>query len=312
MSPERNGFEPEPKPGEQAFENLVAHFERSGHKLNRENLAALISGVRVEDLTSSPLTKQIGEVPLATIHGSELVLDQRFERFSPEQQLHVLAHEYGHTLSWFLAEQPNNERFQNIATLIDRLPNNQISSYVDHLQKHLPEDESKHNFLENEKIAEIFAQYLESDRTFSGFIMAKLLEFPHGDEGVLDSEREQYQKIAEQIGELQGYLEIADSDEEREAFLTHHSQLAPHFQLWQELNTLFEETDFSEIQSEENQLSEHEAWEFMAIAEQAHPEPPRTNPDQEPKTALAASGKIPEEKTGSMLGDLINFWRIFS
>ncbi len=286
-------------------EQLVAHFERHGHKLTQAELDLLIESITVADLTDDPLTDIVGRVPLATIRGREITLDRQFELLSVEQQMHVLLHEYGHSLSRFWREYDADHRYQAIDQLVSALPSNQVSYYVGYLESALEESPDKPEFLQEERLAEVLAQYLESDRTFSGFIRAKLLEFP-GNDDLSEEERQRFADMAPQVGELGEYLDIADNEEEREAFLAHHSDLLPHYQLWRELTRLFDETDFTTLGQQVGSFDEDEWREDVALVQHLHPEP--ISPDRSPQTALH---REPSERPSSFLEEFITFWRIF-
>lgn len=291
-------------------EQMLAHFERQGHRITAAELDLLIGSIETQDLSNDPLVAVVGRTPLAKVRRGEVTLDHQFELLNQEQQLHVLLHEYSHALTWFWREQENTERYDAIRQRIAALPNQQVSYYINYLETALEDTPGKPSFIEEERLAEVVAQYLESDRTFSGFIQAKLLEFPQGDKDLTEVERQAFAEIVAQVGELGEYLDIAESETEREEFLARHSDLLPHYELWRELGALLEETDFAELEefgSLDEFDDEFDVWEDLALIEHIHPEV--VLPDRQPRTALQ-----PQQQPASppsFLSEIINFWRIF-
>lgn len=306
---------------DQTVEELIGHWEKYDFGLGQEQFEALISEIRTEDLSRDYWAEKTGRTPLAKIEGRRITFDNGFEQFSDAQRLHVLTHEYAHGLTWFLNQQPDAERFQNIVKQVGLLPPKEVSYYINFLDSTVDDDEQKTNFMMNEKLAEVFAQYMESDRTFSGFMEAKLLEFPPGVEGRSPEEVETFQQLAEEIGSLQEYLDIADSEEDREVFMRHHDKLADHYLLWQSVDELFRETDWSELtppdqapataadQLDWDEYDDALFWEEYELANNFHTEDLLT---QRARTAFRPDPKSQQKPERSSVGDLINFWNLFA
>ncbi|QQG49739.1 MAG: hypothetical protein HZB70_02990 [Candidatus Berkelbacteria bacterium] len=295
-------------PTERAVDDLLNHFERQKLPIGRNEFNALISDVRTEDLSAYKL--ESGRVPIAHLRGRELICDERFNLLNPEQQMHIIAHDYSHGLTKFFLNSSSREKFLQVSQLTSMLPKEQVSYYVNYLEQNQPESKSKATFIHNEALAEVMAQYMESDRSFGGFIRAKLLEFPQGDREASESERAEFQKVANIIGSLEEYLDIADNEQEREAFLTRHG-LGEHYELWREMDELFREANFSEMEStiqETPDWDDYDFWEEEMLAQHFHTEA-SLKPGQSPRTAFPTKDAEPDKPTG--LGDLITFWRIF-
>ncbi len=308
--PERVTSPPEHETLPRLQEYLATHLERHGHKITPTELGHLIGNIETADLSNDPLVAVVGRVPIAKVRHGEVTLDRQFHEFSQEQQAHVLLHEYSHALTWFLREQPEGERYAALSQLVASLPGHQVSYYVNYLETAVDDTPEKQAFIHEERLAEVFAQYLESDRTFGGFITAKLLEFPQGDQDINEEERRSFEEIAAQVGELGEYLDIADSEEEREAFLERHSDLLPHYELWREMTALLDETDFSMLEGFHDDIEDddYEFWEDLALAEYLHSESVSSG-----ASARTAFGQETADKKApsSFLADIINFWRIF-
>jgi len=307
---------------ERAREHLLGHFEQFEFGLGPEQFDAFVSEIRTEDLSNDPWADKVGRTPIAKIEGRRLTVDHGYERFTPEQQAHVLAHEYGHALAWFFTRQPDNARYQGINELIKTLPSNEKSYYVSYLDREMEDDVDKAAFLQNEAMAELLAQYLESDRTFAGMMTAKLLEFPQGDQELPEEERAIYQQRAEEIGSVQEYLDIADNEAEREAFLAHNPKLIAHYQVWREIDSLFRETDFSQITAETVAAAEaaktidwtaYDAeqifWDGYELAEEMHAEE-RAAPELDYRTMFGAPAGTPMDPT-KKAEQVSWLWKIF-
>lgn len=298
---------------ERVKERLLNHFEQYQFGIRKEQFEAFIAEIRTEDLSNDPLAEKVGRTPIAKIDGRRLTYNTGFEQLTNHQQLHTLAHEYSHALSWFFACQPNNEKFQSIVGQIKNLPPQEISYYVSYLDRKIAVGEDKESFMLQEELAEVIAQYLESDRTVAGFMQAKLLEFPQGDEGLSTAERATYQQLAEQIGSVQEYLDIADNEHEREAFLAHHPKLEPHYRLWQSVDEMFRETDFSEIRPEAETIDwaaydeEQEFWEEYGLAEQLHAEELVREGLRARTVFRSTASPNPQAK----VGEVATLWKIF-
>jgi hypothetical protein len=303
-------------PYNKAHEFVGRHLLDSGHRLSSQELNWLITAVTSADLSNHPLAEKFSRTPIAKIRGPELTLDSQFDNFDLNQQVHVLLHEYSHRLDTFLEHQ-NDERYQEILARVSQLPANQVSYYSNFLTEKFRDNEQKTGLLQRERTAEVLAQYLESDRTFSGFIQAKLLEFPQGDQDLSEEERGQFQLLQAQVGELGEYLSIADSEEEYEDFLAHHSDLLPHYQLWKELDGFFAEADFSQLEAwsssnapeEDAELEDmEEIWEEMELAQYVHPPAPSSSLTN--RTVFQPT-EAPEATQPTPFSDLVTFWRIF-
>jgi hypothetical protein len=309
-------LEQEPSAVDKTIRDLLGHLEQHQFGLGQEQFDALIHEITTNDLRESYWAKQTGRTPLAEIHGRSITFDKGFEHFSDAQRLHVLAHEYSHGLSWFLSQQQNPEKFQAIVDQLGLLPSKEVSYYVNFLESKMPEDDGKANFMMNEKLAEVFAQYMESDRSFSGFMQAKLLEFPPGEEGRSPEEIETFQQLAEEIGSLQEYLDIADNEHDREVFMRHHDKLGAHYFLWRSVDEVFRETDWSQLKPEDQTQNldwdgydDALFWEEYELANHVHPE---VVVKMRPRTALKNQESERQLPRRSFVGDLINFWDIFA
>lgn len=299
----------EKPPTEIAVDSLIRHLEQRELPLGRNEFNALISNVRTEDLSRYKL--ESGRVPLAHLRGRELVCDERYNLLTPEQQMHIITHEYGHGLTKFFLNSSSREKFLNISRLTQLLPLEQVSYYVNYLEANQPDTPDKPFFIHNEALAELMSQYLESDGSFGGFIRAKLLEFPQADiGGISESERTEFQKVANTIGSLEEYLDIAENEAEREAFLQLHG-LGEHYELWREMDGLFKEAHFSEMYSaveETPDWDDYDIWEEEMLAEHFHQEV-SLKPETPPRTAYGAKPEQPNKPSG--LADVITLWRIF-
>jgi len=288
-------------------EQCSTHLERAGHRLSATEFDLLVTRIGVEDLSNDPLIAVVGRTPLAKRRGREVTVDQGFQNFTSEQQTHFMLHESAHSLVRFLRDQQNPERYNSIADRISQLPPDQVSYYVSYLQEKAPQNDQ---LIQSERLAEVFAQYLESDRSFSGFIQAKLLEFPQGDREISEEQRAIFEQYAAQIGELGEYLDIAESEEEWEGFLAHHSDLLPHYQLWREMDALFDETDFTQLgayfEAQLDKDGEDELWEDFELADHIHLEPPAATP----RTIFSSATPAPDSEPRPF-SDLLTFWRLF-
>ncbi len=298
-------------------EKIVNHLLESGHALAGGELDLLITAITVGDLSKHSLAERYGRVPLALKRGREVTLDSAFDKLDPSQQAHVLLHEYSHGLDSYFQSQ-NSEMYMQIQQMISELPSNQVSYYSNFLTKKYEGDEKKLNLLQRERTAEVLAQYLESDRSFSGFVQAKLLEFPQGDQDLSEAERTQFTQLREQVGQLGEYLQIADSEEEYEEFLAHHSDLQPHYKLWKELESLYSNADLSQLKTEPADAGEddldydeiEEFWEALELAESIHAEPATAG---SPHKTIFQPTRTQEDQVAPPVpfSDLVNFWRIF-
>lgn len=285
---------------------LVTHFERVGHPISRQHLELLIDDIHVTDLGQDPLTDRIGRVPLAKLEGKTITFDQRFELLSPEQQRYVLAHEYSHSLNSFLASREDTRSYQRISSRVQNLGASHVSPYIEHLSTQFDQSPESQRFIQEEKLAETFAQFLSSDRTFTGFMTAKLLQFEVNDtaeESLIAANIE-----IEKIADLAAYLDIASDDEQREAFLDHHEGLRAQYELWKELTSLFSETDFNEIQEEaEAAWLEQLNWDDDQLDDGLHLE--TVTQGQIPRTAFAAEEPATEPRPP--FSDLLTFWKLY-
>lgn len=291
---------------DQVARDVAAHFERVGHPISPEQLDWLVDDIQIADLSDDPLTERVGRVPLAKIEGATITFDQRYEQLSPEQQRYVLTHEYSHSINSFFASREDNESYIRLSTQVSSIPVNQVSSYVGYLAKELRPSSENLAFLEEEKMAEVIAQYLTSDRTFTGFMMAKLLQF----EASLDAESElvEFRSGIEEIRDLGAYLDTVESDDDREAFLDYHQGLRAQYELWQSIAALFEETDFSELDAEAQAAwLDQSSWEDEELGAELHAETLGQN--QVPRTMLSDNEQPSSPRTP--FADLLTFWKLY-
>lgn len=301
----------EPVETADTYNRIQKNLERNGHRVNEGQLRSLFSSLEFADLSADKLAEKLGRVPLAKVRGRELTIDHRFHDLDPEQQEHVVLHEYSHRLADFFASREQPEQFQALAERIEALPPEQISYYIGFLTESFGDDPANAAMLQYERLAETLAQYLESDRSFSGFLQAKLREFPNQEDGLSDEQQSQFREFHDQIGSLEQYLRFTESDDERDAFLAHHPGLTQQYEIWQELGALFEETDFGAI-DEFNTTAvdttpslggDEDYFDLYELANDYHlPEPQRP----------ANGGQSPSNKKPGLLSDLISFWRLFS
>lgn len=292
-------------------DKLQKHLRESSHRVSFEQLSLLIDSVSLTDLSRDPLTDQLGRTPLAKVRGREVTFDHRFTELTEAQQLHVLTHEYSHGLVDFFGSREDTQRLTELAKRVAQLPPEQISYYVGYLSEVLEQTESAARFLQEERLAELFSQYLESDRSFGGFIQAKLLEFPGQEEGLSEELRGQYQAIQEEIGSLDEYLAFAEDEEERATFLAHHPMLAEQYAIWQEIEQLFAEFDQEEFQEYiEGPVDDYDIdyWEDYALADTFQAE--SLAPTPEPTIFRPPAQQ--SNRGAKEVGGFFTFWNLFS
>lgn len=312
---ERLGSDEERETVNEVRERVTRHFLERGHRLTEKELSRLITSVEVRDLSNSRIADAYGRPPLAKVRGQELTLDHRFNELDLNQQTRLLLHEYSHPLDTYFQRQ-GDPRYISLLEQIASLPTHQVSYYSSFLTEKFGDDPEKASLLQRERTAEILAQYLASDRTFSGFIQAKLLEFPRQSEELTEGERVHFEKLYADVGNLGEYISIADSEQEYEDFLAHHSDLLPHYQLWKELGAFMADVDFSQLPAAE--LIEHgaenddeeleEIWEALELVESVHPEP--VVPGRVTQTVYQPT-ESPKAQQPTPFSDLVAFWRVF-
>lgn len=289
---------------------IVEHFERAGHPLSPEVLSRLIGSIRTVDLGRSQLALELGRTPLATLNSRELDLDIGFRELSPSQQRHVILHEYGHSFYRLLGKDEEDSaqmmRLQKVTQRLGQFQAVEVSPYISYLESTLEANDNNRARIQEEKIAETFAQYWASDRTFSGFMTAKLLEFDTSD---APEHYDEFASVITEVRDLGIYLDTVDNDEEREAFLQHHPQLRQQFELWQDMDQLFNELDLeSIIEEEDDELPDDLLWDDYELGANILPEP--TVNAAQPRTIFAPSENSSEPPPP--FAHIINFWKIFS
>jgi hypothetical protein len=291
---------------ETVIQEISGHFERVGHSLTPDHLSWLIDDIQIADLSSDPLVERIGRVPLAKLEGAAVTFDNRFEQLSPEQQRYVLTHEYSHSLNRFFASRANTESYDQISSRVSTLPSTHISSYIDHLARELEPTEENRALLNEEMMAEVIAQYLTSDRTFAGFMLAKLIQFETNENA--ESELTQLHVGAEGVQNLAAYLDTVETENDREAFLDYHEGLRAQHEIWQALTALFSETDFDELTNEaQAEWLDQLSWDEEELEAGLHAEAVEQGSD--PRTMSATP--TPDAKPRPPFSDLLTFWRLY-
>lgn len=300
MSPEQAARGPEV-----VQQEILTHFEQAGHRLDREALEALVEEIALADLRHDPLAKEFGRVPLAKIEGVVVTVDHGFLELAPQQQRHVLLHEYGHSIARFLGSQAENDRYLGLNQRLSAIDGLRVSPYIAYLEQTLPDSQENASLIQEERCAEVIAQYLESDRTFTGFMKAKLLEFDTSDVPELSAH---YREIIEQVRDIGEYLDFAESDADRDAFLDTHPLLREQYDLWQEMDALFEEAPWEELTTAPDDGDEGVMWDDYALGDRLSPE--SVPIDGRPRTIFAPTQ--PEQESPTPFADLITFWKVFA
>lgn len=174
-----------------------------------------------------------------------LTLDEaKFLSFNDAQRKHVLAHEASHRIDWLLHrvsyyEQATNHEatplYAKIAEAIRNLPSNETSYYIAYLQANIKDPEKQADAMQQEKMAEVMAQYINSNGLFGDFITNKLLQFPGNQKGQLPV-WEQFQESSDKMAELERFEDM--SEEEQQQFLSNNPALARHYEIFRDIRSL--------------------------------------------------------------------------
>lgn len=294
---------------------FMEHLKSIGLEVSSQAWARLIPEIRVLSLKEHPVGAEYGINPLALISpDGKLLLDTRFERLSETQQHYVLSHELGHKLSWFL-ESARPEAMDQLKEQLGSLDPQEISYYSNHLRESLKDDKAKAAKLEDEYLAETIAQYLSGNRTFSGMMRAKLLQFPPESGEVSEEETVRFQALAEKVESLEGYLAYAEDPNYQADFFANHPKLAAHYQIYQSVHQIFAEPELLE-KTEDFHWEEEEPFELDELVEYLHESQPISFKEMSRKAPKpsAASAKPFDSAQGKPAGlfDFINFWKIFA
>lgn len=241
---------PEFLPSEEIF---LRHLQENRIPITESVWRRFIPSVEVVDLQQKDQESKfygVGKL-VARINREtgKLLICPEFENFAEYQQRYVLAHEFGHRASRLasLGETSHNPEHQQLYSLrnsivekLNILPPEQISYYVKTLTHKLDSnDPTKAQYIAEEGLAESVAQYLSGNRTFEGFLHAKLIQFP-GQEFSAD-EIEQYQHqfaSAGWEGTFDDYAEYLNDEDYREDFLNEHPRLRIQYELWHDIDQL--------------------------------------------------------------------------
>lgn len=286
---------------------FLEHLKGIGLEVSPQAWARLIPEIRVLSLKDHPVGAEYGINPLALVSpDGKLMLDTRFERLSEAQQHYVLSHELGHKLSWFL-ESARPEAMMGLKERLGLLDPQEISYYANHLQESLKDDKTKDARLEDEYLAETIAQYLSGNRTFSGMIRAKLLQFPPESGEMNEEETARFQSLAEEVESLEGYLAYAEDPNYQADFFANHPKLAAHYQIYRSIDQIMAEPELLE-RTEDFHWEEEEPFELDELVEYLHEAEPISLKEMSRKMK-APSG--PNAKPAGLF-DFINFWKIFA
>lgn len=219
---------------------VLAHFEKVGVNIDNELWHQLIPSVRFEDLKGrvNDLEYRPDRLFAMIEKTGEVVIDQNeFAKLGPLQKQHVLLHESSHRIHWLLSGE-NLEEIAELEELTNQLPPQQISPYIYHLDKKFRDSPDYDRIIRQEAIAELMAQYLESDGSFRGFIEVKSWQ------GAGNLSEAPWAGIPE-ADQLMAKLKQFDSmnEDEQVEFIEENPQLSNHFHSYVNLRSIFSDDE---------------------------------------------------------------------
>ncbi len=300
----------------------LKHLESSGFQLSPETWTKFLRKVEVRQLNKEHNAQEFGVENLIALtnRNGELKLDEQFySRCSETQQRRILLHEFSHQLDYSFQHRgkPENEEqkrlndsYQSVRERLGKMEDIEVSHYADYYgqrtNKDKPEEMERHRL---EQFAEASSQYLEGGGTFEGYMRAKLVQFP--DLELTPDELESYQNSFAETG-LEGnfddYFEFINDEEYREEFLNYHPKLRAQYELWQDLDGMFQNSALLENnQAEAVDLDEEWMADDMEMV--SHIPPPPSRVVRQP-ASTESRGQPAED--GLTLNNFIQFWKIFA
>lgn len=225
-------------------ENFLAKCVEQNLPITLKELRALLPSVDVADLDdkkikeNAELKEAYGSLKRIFAHvdrkGNVKFNQNEFFKLSETKQQHAYAHELGHRLD-HLFESSGTEEYAEIQELITGMPADQISLHVFRTAERLSQKEDQTDVAEmirSEAMAELMAQYLNSDGSFKGFLEYKLTNnIESGEEYWLDNE-----KSAAMMNEA-GQFDDWNADEQL-AYFDRHPEMIDHFHIYQNLRSM--------------------------------------------------------------------------
>jgi hypothetical protein len=254
--------------------------------IDQERWQTLLPEIKAGNIDQDPVTSAAKEKSgfpphidaLVDGHG-RVILGERFFNLNEKQQQHVLAHEASHRLTWLLARSAENpsstesaNNYAQIAELIKKIPTKEISSYTAYIEAQAEKDPALAEHLEEEKAADIFAQYITGKGKFGAMMKNKFLQFPD------EKDRMESWKNSPEIAEAMGELDAFDDQmapEEQQTFLADHPELADHFALYSQINSLLTNKEAMTVAFGENEEFDMET-DFLEYDELANYIPEET------------------------------------
>lgn len=234
-------LEPEPSAEKSPIEDYRDFLAAQGVEIDERSWRRFFARVEIRDLRDDETSRKFADSEmnvLAMLNGDVLSLSPEFANLDPERQRYILAHEHGHRYE-ALFSRAAPEKYRAITDLLAKLPGQQISHYVNHLEAQRQKDPTLAIHLDREKFAETIAQYISGGGSFSGMIETKLNQFPP-DQNV---DIAAYQQAASEAGidNLADYLNQADDPETSEAFFAHHPGLEGQYRLYRSVREMFDD-----------------------------------------------------------------------
>ncbi|MEK7202015.1 MAG: hypothetical protein AAB669_00570 [Patescibacteria group bacterium] len=272
--------------------------------INQERLRMLLPSVGVADLDdkdfleNEKLKRAYGGLKRIFAHIDQLgnvnFNQNEFFKLTEVKQQNAYAHELGHRLDDFL-KRLGTEEYSEIQELITGMPADQISLHVYRTTIELGKKADQtgvDEMIRSEAMAELMAQYFNSDGSFKGFLETKLATNVDGKSQYwLDNE-----ESAATMNEA-GQFDDWDGDEQL-AYFDHHPEMIDHFHIYQNLRSMLNNHELMDHLFSSNEDSEgDEIFESMSLAETMPA--PTTLPDVNKQ-------ELPAKEAGKY-----DFWSIF-